>query len=110
MKTLTLSLIGDAEAVAILAKGKSTAEAYRLAVDAMGKENFTTYKVTEEIGRNNVKIMPDLLINGGGQSGNGAIDGLLGVQILNMMGDKFKTNPVVTTDVPVEEVKSDKKK
>jgi hypothetical protein len=50
-----------------------------------------------------------LLINGGGQSGNGAIDGLLGVQILNMMGDKFKTNPV-TTDVPVEEVKSDKKK
>ena len=104
------SLIGDAEAVAILAKGKSTAEAYRLAVDAMGKENFTTYKVTEEIGRNNVKIMPDLLINGGGQSGNGAIDGLLGVQILNMMGDKFKTNPVVTTDVPVEEVKSDKKK
>jgi uncharacterized membrane protein YqiK len=103
------SLIGDAEAVAILAKGKSTAEAYRLAVDAMGKENFTTYKVTEEIGRNNVKIMPDLLINGGGQSGNGAIDGLLGVQILNMMGDKFKTNPV-TTDVPVEEVKSDKKK
>ena len=104
------SLIGDAEAVAILAKGKSTAEAYRLAVDAMGKENFTTYKVTEEIGKNNVKIMPDLLINGGGQSGNGAIDGLLGVQILNMMGDKFKTNPVVTTDVPVEEVKSDKKK
>ena len=104
------SLIGDAEAVAILAKGKSTAEAYRLAVDAMGKENFTTYKVTEEIGRNNVKIMPDLLINGGGQSANGAIDGLLGVQILNMMGDKFKTNPVVTTDVPVEEVKSDKKK
>jgi len=103
------SLIGDAEAVAILAKGKSTAEAYRLAVDAMGKENFTTYKVTEEIGRNNVKIMPDLLINGGGQSGNGAIDGLLGVQILNMMGDKFKTNPL-TTDVPVEEVKSDKKK
>jgi uncharacterized membrane protein YqiK len=103
------SLIGDAEAVAILAKGKSTAEAYRLAVDAMGKENFTTYKVTEEIGKNNVKIMPDLLINGGGQSGNGAIDGLLGVQILNMMGDKFKTNPV-TTDVPVEEVKSDKKK
>ena len=104
------SLIGDAEAVAILAKGKSTAEAYRLAVDAMGKENFTTYKVTEEIGRNNVKIMPDLLINGGGQSGNGAIDGLLGFQILNMMVDKFKTNPVVTTDVPVEEVKSDKKK
>jgi uncharacterized membrane protein YqiK len=104
------SLIGDAEAVAILAKGKSTAEAYRLAVDAMGKENFTTYKVTEEIGKNNVKIMPDLLINGGGQSGNGAIDGLLGVQILNMMGDKFKTNPIVTNDVPVEEVKSDKKK
>jgi len=103
------SLIGNAEAEAILAKGKSTAEAYKLAVEAMGKENFTTFKVTEEIGKNGVKIMPDLLINGGGQSGNGAIDGLLGVQILNMMGNQVKnlndtTVKSTTTDAPVEDI------
>jgi len=111
------SLIGNAEAEAILSKGKSTAEAYKLAVEAMGKENFTTFKVTEEIGKNGVKIMPDLLINGGGQSGNGAIDGLLGVQILNMMGNQVKTlndttvkSDVPTTDAPVEDLSTKKGK
>jgi uncharacterized membrane protein YqiK len=111
------SLIGNAEAEAILSKGKSTAEAYKLAVEAMGKENFTTFKVTEEIGRNGVKIMPDLLINGGGHSGNGAIDGLLGVQILNMMGNqmgKSMNNTTVkseenSTDVPVEDLSVQRK-
>ena len=96
------SLIGQAEADATLAKGKADAESYRLAVDAMGKENFTTFKVTEEIGRNNVKIMPDMLI--GGQGGNGgAIDGLLGLQILDMMGKKVNTD---VKDIPSEEVKN----
>lgn len=112
------SLIGNAEAEAILAKGKSTAEAYKLAVEAMGKENFTTFKVTEEIGKNGVKIMPDLLINGGGQSGNGAIDGLLGVQILNMMGNQMGKGMNDTTvkseenstDVPVEDLSKKGKK
>lgn len=102
------TLIGNAEAEAILSKGKSTAESYKLAVDAMGKENFTTYKVTEEIGKNNVKIMPDLLINGGGNGGGGAIDGLLGMQILNMMGNQVKTLNDArpdTTEVTSEEVK-----
>lgn len=95
-----IMLIGDAEANSILARGKSTAEAYRLQVDAMGKENFTAYKVTEEIGKNKIKIMPDLLINGGNSNGNGSIDGLLGMQILNMMGDKIKTE-----DLKSEEIK-----
>ena len=106
------SLIGNAEAEAILAKGKSTAESYKLAVDAMGKENFTTFKVTEEIGRNNVKIMPDLLINGG-QNGGNSMDGLLGLQILDMMGEKVKgvnktQKSSEPTDVNSEEVKGKK--
>jgi uncharacterized membrane protein YqiK len=96
------TLIGEAEANAILAVGKSTAESYRLAVDAMGQDNFTTYKVTEEIGKGNVKIMPDLLINGSGQGGNGSLDGLLGVQIMNMMGKGFKN--LDTTEITAEEV------
>lgn len=100
------TLLGDAEANAILAVGKSTAESYRLAVEAMGKENFTVFKVTEEIGKNKVEIMPKLLINNGGQGGNGAIDGLLGVQILNMMGNQVKE---LNSSVKQEESKPDKK-
>lgn len=103
-------LEGEADASAILAKGKANAESYKLAVDAMGKDNFTTYKVTEEIGKNKVKVMPDLLISG--NNGNSSIDGLLGMQILDMMGKKVSnvnsdTNP--TVDVTSEEVKNKKK-
>jgi len=51
--------------------------------------------------------MPDLLINGGGQ-GNGSLDGLLGVQVMNMMGKGFKN--LETTQVPVEVVTTEDKK
>ena len=98
------SLIGQAEADATLAKGKADAESYRLAVEAMGQENFTTFKVTEEIGKNGVKIMPDMLIGGNGGNG-GAIDGLLGLQILDMMGKKVNKE---VKDIPSEEVKPEK--
>lgn len=81
-------LIGEAEAGATLARGKANAESYKLAVDAMGKENFTTFKVTEEIGKSGIKLMPEVLINGG--NGGGSIEGLMGLQILEKMGHQFK--------------------
>mgnify|MGYP006324963009 FL=1 len=71
-----ITVIGKAEASAIEAVGKSTAESYRLAVDAMGGDNFTKYKVTESIGVNKIKIIPEVLINGGGNGG--PMDGLAG--------------------------------
>jgi uncharacterized membrane protein YqiK len=99
------TVMGVAIGGAILVKGQSEAEAYRLAVNAMGKENFTAFKVTEEIGKNNIKIMPDLLINGGGSGGNGSIDGLLGLQVLEMMGTKMKPLSNGTTDINSEDIK-----
>ncbi len=103
------TLIGEAEANATLAKGKADAESYRLAVEAMGKENFTTFKVTEEIGKNGVKIMPDMLIGGnGGNGAGGAIDGLLGLQILDMMGKKMNTEPKDIQGEDVTEAKPSK--
>jgi uncharacterized membrane protein YqiK len=83
-----ISLTGNAEAEKILAIGKSTAEAYELAVKALGGENFTRYKITEELSKGNVKLIPDILI-GGGANGNGsAIDGLLGLKLMEMMDPK----------------------
>jgi uncharacterized membrane protein YqiK len=98
-----IALTGQAESEKILAIGKANAESYRLAVDAMGKENFTSYKMTEEIGKSGIKLMPDLLIQGGANGGS-SIDGLLGLQILDKMGKSVTP----TLEVPVEEVKSDK--
>jgi len=103
-------LMGEAEANVTLVKGQATAEAYKLAVDAMGKENFTTFKVTEEIGKSGIKLMPDLLITGGSGSGNG-VEGLMGLQMLEMIGKKVKTNSDnQVVDVTAEDVTKGKRK
>jgi uncharacterized membrane protein YqiK len=73
---------GEAEALKILAIGKSNAEAYQLQVEAMGGEQFTRLKIAEIIGREGVKIIPDILINSGGAGGGSSIVDLLGVKML----------------------------
>jgi hypothetical protein len=50
----------------------------------MGGDNFTRYKVTEEIGKGNIKVIPDVLITGNGGS-DGSISGLLGLKLMEMM-------------------------
>jgi uncharacterized membrane protein YqiK len=80
-----ISLTGNAEAEKILAIGKSSAASYKLAVEAMGGGNFTQLKVMEAIGAQQIKIMPDILIGGGGDASNGSISGLLGLQLLEQL-------------------------
>ncbi|MRX38167.1 flotillin family protein [Flavobacterium sp. LC2016-23] len=88
-----ISKTGLAEAEKIMAIGKSTAESYQLQVTAMGGDNFTKYKVTEEIGKGNIKVIPDVLITGNGGS-DGSISGLLGLKLMEMMDtDKNVKNP-----------------
>lgn len=97
-------IIGNAVASATLAKGKADAESYKLAVDAMGQSNFTTMKTMEEIGKNGVKIMPDLLISGSNGSDGGAISGLLGLKLLDMMGDKVDGLSKDVKDIPAVDI------
>lgn len=73
---------GTAEAEKILAIGKSNAEAYKLAVSSMGGNNFTQLKITEAIGQNKIKVIPEVLINGGQEGPNGPISGILGMELL----------------------------
>jgi uncharacterized membrane protein YqiK len=80
-----ISKTGLAEAEKIMAIGKSTAEAYELQVKAMGDDNFTKFKITEEIGKGRIKVMPDVLIGSGGNGTDGSINGLLGVKLMEMM-------------------------
>jgi uncharacterized membrane protein YqiK len=83
-----ISLIGNAEAEKTLAIGKSSAESYKLAVEAMGGDNFTQLKVMEAIGQQHIKIMPDILIGGNGEGSGGPISGLLGLQLLEQLRKK----------------------
>lgn len=82
-----ISKTGLAEAEKIMAIGKSTAEAYQLQVSAMGEDNFAKYKITEEIGKGNIKVIPDVLITGTNGS-EGGISGLLGMKLMEMMDTK----------------------
>ncbi|MHA4807675.1 SPFH domain-containing protein [Flavitalea flava] len=90
-----ISLTGSAEAGKILAIGKSSAESYKLAVEAMGGGNFTQLKVMEAIGAQQIRIMPDILIGGsggGGETSNGPITGLLGLQLLEQLRKKAEAD------------------
>ena len=82
-----ISKTGLAEAEKIMAIGKSTAEAYQLQVSAMGEDNFAKYKITEEIGKGNIKVIPDVLISGTNGS-EGGISCLLGMKLMEMMDTK----------------------
>jgi uncharacterized membrane protein YqiK len=87
-----ISKTGTAEAEKILAIGKSNAEAYKLSVEAMGGNNFTQLKITEAIGNNKIKVIPEVLIAGGGDGANGPISGLLGLELLKEVMKKNNTD------------------
>jgi len=82
-----ISKTGLAEAEKIMAIGKSTAEAYELQAKAMGGDNFTRYKITEEIGKGQIKVIPDILI-GAANGTDGGINGLMGMKLMEMMDKK----------------------
>jgi uncharacterized membrane protein YqiK len=101
-----IKLTGNAEASKIEAIGKSTAEAYSLQVQAMGQDNFSKFKITEEIGKNGIKIIPEVLITGGDNSNGGPLNGLLGFELMKQMQETRK-QPVI--EVPVSTDKPSKK-
>ena len=75
-----LRAIGEAEA--IRATGKAKAEAYRAGVESLGAQSYTVMQLMQIVGERNVRIVPDVAVNGG--AGNtGLVDGLLGVMLRN---------------------------
>ena len=92
-----IKLTGNAEAQKIEAIGKSTANAYKLQVEAMGEDNFSKFKITEEIGKNGIKIIPEILITGGDNGSNGPISGLLGMELLKQIQEKNTSKTKKTT-------------
>jgi len=95
-----IELTGKAEATKIEAIGRATAESYKLQVDSMGQDNFAKFKVIEQIGINNVKIIPEVLVSGNGEGGNGALNGILGMEVLKMVRNSDETTkPLTKPDV-----------
>lgn len=80
-----------AEAKGIEAKGRAQANAYKVGADAMGQENFALLETMTAIGEKKVKLIPDLLINGGGsgEGGGGAGMGIMNLLMASMMKDRM---------------------
>lgn len=78
-----------AEASGIKAKGLAQAEAYVKGVEAMGGNNFATLQTMEVIGKEHIKIIPDLIVSGGNGDGGGAGMSLLNVLLAGMVKDKL---------------------
>jgi uncharacterized membrane protein YqiK len=88
-----VNAVADAEAIekkglagarVTLEQGKSTAEAYKLQVNAMGNDVFGRIQVVERLAANHVKLIPDVYINGaGGESGDQ--NGLMSLALLQYL-------------------------
>jgi len=71
---------GDAEGARILAIGESTAKAYELQNKAVGQQGVTAIEIAKQIAAGNVKVTPDLLVQGGDSMG-----GLLAAFLTNLI-------------------------
>lgn len=89
-----------AEADGIKAKGNAQAEAYKAGSNAMGEGNFTLLETFTSIGKNNVKIIPDLVVNGGGTGGQGSSSAILDMLMATMVKDKLTEKKAATTAAP----------
>jgi uncharacterized membrane protein YqiK len=79
---------GIAKADVILAQGEATAKSYKLSVDAMGPV-FGQLKIVEQIAMNHIKLIPDVLIAGGGGAGGSSnIENLLGIALIEKLTGK----------------------
>jgi uncharacterized membrane protein YqiK len=89
-KAFETEQVGKAEATKIESIGNATAEAYKKQVEAMGADNFGKLKVVEQIATGHIKVIPEILINGGEGSGGG-VNSLIGMELLKMVDDRKKT-------------------
>ena len=85
---MVLTTVGNAEAGKIQAIGTAQAKVQTLLVESIGAEAFMAIQVAGKLAENNIKLVPDIMVNGGGEGqGGGIVDALIG----NLLKDQLKT-------------------
>jgi uncharacterized membrane protein YqiK len=84
-----IKVTGEAEASKIEAIGTATAEAYKKQVEAMGQDNFSKFKIMEEVGKNGIKLIPEILVGGGGSGSE--VGTLATIEMLQYINSKKET-------------------
>ena len=87
-----------AEATGISAKGKAQATAYTDGVKAMGEQNYTMLQTMSVIAKEKLKVIPDLVVNGGNGDNSGGGMALFNVMMAQMLKDKISLNKPQTPE------------
>ncbi len=88
---------GDAEAIrlrasgeadSIRARGEAQAAAYKAGADAIGSQGYTAVQLMQLIAEGEVRIIPDIMVNGGQNGSGGMVEALLGIILNNQIQQK----------------------
>lgn len=98
----SIRLRAAGEADAIRSKGEAQASAYRLGAEAMGAQGYTAVQLMQIIGDRSVRIIPDIMVNGGTSGSNSMVEALLGVILSNQMQTpRIPVNPLTNGQTAV---------
>jgi len=102
-----LTTVGEAKATNITKVGSAEANVIKQKTDAMGQEKYAIVQVAEHLAKNNVEIVPRILIQGSGASGGNIVDALISNELLKKSGLFDKEEKIVNEEDKKTEEKTD---
>ncbi len=79
---------GEAKATVTLSVGKAEAEVIQLKTNAVGAGNYASIQIADSFGKAGIKLVPDVMVaGGGGTSGGTIVDALLGNMLAKGLAD-----------------------
>ena len=94
-----IEAVGKAEGEKIRAIGQATAEAYNKQAQALGQAPLSIIEVMKQVSGGQIKITPDILIQGGGGDGNGS-SSVLSAFIASLMAGGMRLTPQIEPPKP----------
>ncbi len=83
---MVVTTVGNAEAGRTKAIGTAEAEVTKAKIDSMEAGNFAAVQIARALAEHNIKLVPEILVSGGGASGGGT---LVDVLLANMLRDQM---------------------